>query len=284
MAALQLGTSSWTFDGWRGVFYPEGLPRQQHLAYYARRFSTVEVNTSFYAQPRAATLIDWVESVPEGFTFTLKFPRIISHEKRLVDAEAETRSFLYALRSLGPAAGPSFLQLPPDLSRQSAGPALARYLDWLAAHVSGLRLAVEVRAQDLMTGAFLQFLAERGLATVLVDRAGTPDLFDAWWCLAEGGRAPSFVIVRWIGDDRHGPIGDRDLSAPRDADLARWSDRIAAIQAHGIDLFGFMHNPYEGHAPASVRRLQALLSQQVDLPVWSPPSAISQGDGQLALF
>ena len=284
MASVHLGTSSWTFDGWRGVFYPEHLPRPQHLAYYARHFSTVEVNTSFYAQPRPATLIDWVESVPAGFTFCLKFPRTISHEKRLVDAEAATRAFLSALRSLGPAAGPSFLQLPPDLGRQNSGPELARYLDWLAGQADGLRLAVEVRSPDLMTEAFLRFLAERALAIVLVDRQGAPDLFDAWWRLAEPGAAPPFVVVRWIGDDRTGPTGDRDLSAPREADLVRWADRIVDLHGHGVDLFGYMHNPYEGHAPASVRRLQTLLARRISLPSWPPSSPVEQRHGQLALF
>jgi uncharacterized protein YecE (DUF72 family) len=284
VTSVHLGTSSWTFDGWRGVFYPERLPRDQHLAHYARHFDTVEVNTSFYAQPRPATLIDWVESVPAGFTFCLKFPRAISHEKRLVEAEAETRAFLSALRSLGPAAGPSFLQLPPDLGRQNSGPALARYLDWLAGQADGLRLAVEVRSPDLMTEAFLQFLGERSLAIVLVDRQGTPDLFDAWRCLAEEGRVPLFVVVRWIGDDRTGPSGDRDLTAPREADLARWAERIVALHGCGVDLFGYMHNPYEGHAPASVRRLQARLAGRIPLPNWPPSPPVAEQHGQLALF
>ncbi|MBP8292333.1 MAG: DUF72 domain-containing protein, partial [Caldilineaceae bacterium] len=172
LSAVHLGTSSWQFDGWRGVFYPEKLARTRYLTYYTGQFDTVEVNTSFYALPRPATLVNWVECAPDGFTFALKFPRSISHDKRLVDCAAETHAFLDALRALGAMAGPAFLQLPPDCTRSTCGRALAAYLDWLAPQAADLRLAVEVRAADLMTPAFATFVAERGLALVLVDRTG----------------------------------------------------------------------------------------------------------------
>src|SRR5688500_18988409 len=126
---IALGTSSWSFDAWRGVFYPETVGKTQMLAYYATQFPTVEVNTSFYALPEPSTLIKWVESVPSGFTFALKFPRRISHEKRLKDCEAESRALIDALHALGPNAGPAFLQLPPDFSRKLYGRELAAYID-----------------------------------------------------------------------------------------------------------------------------------------------------------
>ncbi len=219
-ATVYLGTSSWLFDAWRGVFYPEKLPKTQYLSYYTTQFPTVEVNTSFYALPAPATLVAWVESAPAGFTFALKFPRAISHDKRLTDCTTETLAFLDALRALGAAAGPAFLQLPPDFSRRVYGRALAAYLDWVAPQLAGLRVAVEVRSADLMTPAFARFLAERGLALALVDRAGTIDLFDGWIELVNEGVGPDFAFLRWIGDDRNGPQGDRELQLNRDEELA----------------------------------------------------------------
>jgi uncharacterized protein YecE (DUF72 family) len=151
-----------------------------------------------------------------GFTFALKFPRRISHEKRLVDCTEETLALLDALRALGATAAPAFLQLPPDCTRRTCGRALAAYLDWLAPLATDLRLAVEVRAADLMTPAFATFLAERGLALVLVDRQGTPDLYPIWQDVMATRRAPAFLFIRWIGDDRSGPKGDRESAgAPR---------------------------------------------------------------------
>lgn len=282
MASIAIGTSSWLFDGWRGVFYPEGLAKNDYLAYYATQFPTVEVNTSFYAIPAPNTLINWVETVPEGFTFALKFPRAISHDKRLTNATEESLAFLDAVRSLGSAAAPAFLQLPPQLTRKSSGKALAAYLDWLAVQASDLRIAVEVRAADLMTPAFAAYVAERGFALVLAARQGQPDLYDIWRDLLQDSKAPAFTFVRFIGDDRNGPQGDREIQAPRDEELARWAERMAALAGRGIGVWGYVHNPYEGHSPATVRRLQSLLAGHASLPPWPPDGAA--GAGQLSLL
>jgi uncharacterized protein YecE (DUF72 family) len=283
MAAINLGASSWQFDGWRGVFYPDGLAKQEQLAYYARHFNSVESNTSFYGLPRPATLIHWVESVPSGFTFCLKFPRAISHDKRLVDCQEETLAFFEVIRSLGEAAAPCFLQLPPDFTRQRFGRSLALYLDWLATHMQGLRIGVEARALDLMTPAFARFVAERGICWVVVEREGTPDMFPVWDELVHTKVAPSFVLVRWIGDDKNGPQGDAQLVAPRNAALALWAQRLVTWLHAGLEVFGYMHNPYEGHSPASLRRLQAQLTSLIPLPAW-PPSGNPGQQAQLSLF
>jgi uncharacterized protein YecE (DUF72 family) len=281
LASVLLGTSSWLFDGWRGVFYPEKLPKTDYLPFYATQFPTVEVNTSFYALPTPSTLINWVESVPAGFTFALKFPRAISHDKKLSNASEETLALLDALRSLGPAAAPAFLQLPPNLTRKNYGKPLALYLDWLATQAQDLRIAVEVRAADLMTPAFAAYLAERGLALALIERQGSPDLYPLWLELVAGGKAPPFAFIRWIGNDRTGPEGDREIQTPRDAELETWAQRLAELAAHGLDVHGYVHNPYEGHSPATVRRLQALLAQHLPLAPWPPDG---EGTGQLPLL
>jgi uncharacterized protein YecE (DUF72 family) len=279
LPTIAIGTSSWLFEAWKGVFYPEKLAKSRFLAYYAGQFPTVEVNTSFYAQPAANTLHSWAASVPPGFTYALKFPRIISHDKRLAGAEAETDAFLGALRTLAAAAAPAFLQFPPDFSRHSFGRPLASYLDWLAYRREGLRIAVEVRSADLMTPAFARFLADRGFALVLVEREGQPDLYEPWLQAldeAADGR-PDFAFIRWIGDDKAGPEGDRELQLLRDDQLSLWAERIVALQHRGLAVFGYMHNPYEGHSPASVRRLQERLALLTALPPW-PPAALPGDD------
>lgn len=280
IAPVHLGTSSWLFDGWRSVFYPDKLPKTQHLPYYISQFDTVEVNTSFYAIPSPATLVAWVEAAPAGFTYALKFPRAITHDRRLVDCEAITRTFLDSLRALGSACAPAFLQFPPDFTRKLHGRTLANFLDWLAVEAHDLRLAVEVRAADLMTPAFAAFLAERNLALVLADRDRSVDLFEPWRELVEAGAGPDFAFIRWIGDDRNGPQGDRELQLLRDDALAQWAGRIGELARHGKEVFGYMHNPYEGHSPASVRRLQALLAPDLRLSDWSPDAP----PGQLSLL
>jgi uncharacterized protein YecE (DUF72 family) len=257
-AAIHLGTSSWQFDGWRGVFYPPSLSANRYLAHYVSHFSTVEVNTSFYGLPRPSTLVDWVEIAPSGFTFALKAPKRITHELRLRQTEAESRAFIETVRALGPAAGPALIQLPAELSRRNHGRTIATYFDWLAEEaisVAGLRVAVEVRADDLLTPAFARYLAQRGMALALVDRKGTPDMVEVWSEILAAGIAPPFAYVRWIGDDREGPQGDSELVLDRAAELDRWANRLLALSQAGVEVYGYVHNPYEGHAPATVHRL-----------------------------
>ena len=278
---IALGTSSWSFDAWRGVFYPATLKAADYLTYYARRFPAVEVNTSFYGLPSPGTLISWVEQAPPGFIFTLKAPRAITHEKRVVDCAGESYAWLDVLAALGPAAGPSLLQFPPDFTRARHGRDLAVYLDWLASVRGAHRVAVEVRADDLMTPTFAAFLAERGYGLALVDRRGTPDLYDVW---REVGAAAPWALVRWIGDDRAPSKGDRAITAPQDARLDEWARRLAEMAQAGISVYGYMHNPYEGHAPASVRRLVERLAALGVTTAW-PPAADAADDGpQLRLL
>ncbi len=131
-----------------------------------------------------------------------------------------------------------------------------------------------------MTDGFAHFLAERGLALVLVDRADTPDLYDIW---LEHSAGVGYTFIRWIGDDKRGPTGDRLITAPQEERLDRWANRIAKWQQMGIDVFGYMHNPFEGHAPASVRRLTERLTQRVTLPTW-PPQGEEAPSTQMALL
>lgn len=290
MSNLSLGTSSWNFDDWKEVFYPEKLQKKYHLSHYATHFNTVEVNTSFYALPAPATLINWTEAVPPDFTFALKMPRAISHEKRLRECRTETLAYLDAVRSLGSMAAPSLLQLPPTLTRQNSGRVLATYLDWLADELDDIQLAVEVRSPDLMTAAFAQFLADRGMALVLVDRSGSADLFDEWLALITAGKAPPFAFIRWIGDANNGPQTYRAISQPRDNALDQWADRLCTLMQHNLSIYGYMHNPYEGHSPESLRRLTTRLAERnfTNL-IWPPedwiaPHKQDANSGQMSLF
>lgn len=290
MSILHLGTSSWNFGDWKGTFYPTKLAAKHQLSYYASRFNTVEVNTSFYALPAPATLIQWTESVPPGFHFSLKVPRAITHEKRLRECEMDTRAYLDAVRSLGSMAAPCLLQLPPSLTRQNSGRVLANYLDWLSDNVGQIQVAVEVRSPDLMTEAFATFLAEREMALVLVDRSGAEDQFDVWLQLVESGKAPKFVFIRWIGDADNGPQNYKAISQPRDGALGLWAKRVSMLVERGLAVYGYMHNPYEGHSPESIRRLEErLVDNKIAKPEWPPAGWIAPHDqdassGQLSLF
>jgi len=284
---LHVGTSSWTFPDWRGVFYPPQTPADQQLSYYATQFNSVEANTSFYALPRPKTLLGWLESVPEQFTFSLKAPREITHEKRLVSVEQVTAAYLDVLRSLGSAAARGLIQFPASFSRASDGRRLAAYVDSLATSAQGIPLSVEVRAFDLMTTAFARFLLERGISFVVVERTGQPDTFANWQTAAEstGNRSP--LHIRLIGNDRDPLPDDKLIRRPQEELLDKWAKRIADLLRSGTDVYCYVHNPFEGHAPETVRRLQARISQYLPLPEWNPTPVQPAGEedsSQLSLF
>ena len=99
--ALRIGTSAFTANGWRGTFYPEGLPEREYLTFYATKFDTVEVDSTFYRTPSMATVQGWRDKTPNGFVFAAKVPQVVTHEKVLVDCDKEFNQFVLTIDLLG---------------------------------------------------------------------------------------------------------------------------------------------------------------------------------------
>src|SRR6266478_9615534 len=101
MVDIRIGTSAFTANGWPGTFYPDGLREREYLTYYATKFDTVEVDSTFYRTPSKATVQGWANKTPAGFVFAAKVPQSITHEKVLVDCDAEFKQFMEAMDILG---------------------------------------------------------------------------------------------------------------------------------------------------------------------------------------
>ena len=141
---LYLGCPIWSFKGWVGNFYPAGTKPADYLHEYARRLTTIEGNTTFYAVPAQKTIAQWVAETPETFRFCPKIPRAISHDGDLADHLPAAQQFIEIMSQLGVRLGPIFLQLPPHYSP-------SRFADlktFLAAWPREIRLGVEVRHPD----------------------------------------------------------------------------------------------------------------------------------------
>ena len=134
--AVWIGTSGYNYPEWRGSFYPEKLPPARMLPYYAERFSTVEIDYSFYRMPNAKTVAGWVAATPERFIFVLKAPKRITHDARLKDVDEPLRYFVDTARMLGPKLGPLLFQLPPTFKKETG-----RLTDLLVQLPAGLRCA-----------------------------------------------------------------------------------------------------------------------------------------------
>ena len=137
---LLAGTSGFSYKEWLGKFYPEKLPMSEMLSYYARHFSTVEINNTFYRMPAEALLEQWAGAVPGNFRFTLKAPRRLTHIKRLKDVGADAAEFIRRASVLQDRLGMLLFQLPPTLRKD-----LPRLRDFLALLPAGQRTAFEFR-------------------------------------------------------------------------------------------------------------------------------------------
>lgn len=111
---VRIGTSGWVYRHWRQIFYPAGLPQAAWFGFYARHFSTVEINNSFYRLPSEAAVDRWRNGAPNGFVYAVKANRYITHVKRLHDCAEAVERFLDRMRLLGPHLGPILYQLPPN--------------------------------------------------------------------------------------------------------------------------------------------------------------------------
>jgi uncharacterized protein YecE (DUF72 family) len=158
------GTSGYSYKEWKGPFYPEKLPADEMLRFYAGHFRTVEINNTFYRMPDETVLSRWAEQVPDDFAFSVKAPRRISHDKRLRDAEPDVAEFLRRTSVLGPKLGPVLFQLPPFLQKD-----LPKLEDFLALLPATLRAAFEFRHASWQDDSVYETLRARGAMLCMAD-------------------------------------------------------------------------------------------------------------------
>jgi uncharacterized protein YecE (DUF72 family) len=171
------GTSGFSYKEWKGSFYPEDLPAEEMLAYYAGRLPAVEINNTFYRMPKPALLESWAAQVPAEFRFVLKASQRITHRKRLKEAGDEVAYFFQTASTLGDRLGPTLVQLPPNLKKD-----LPRLEAFLSVLPEGSRVAFEFRhaswfEEDVFAAlraraAALCIAEDEELATPLVATAG----------------------------------------------------------------------------------------------------------------
>jgi uncharacterized protein YecE (DUF72 family) len=242
VARLRVGCSGWNYDHWRdGVFYPARCPASRWLAFYADRFDTVEVNSTFYRLPRRDAVARWVEQTPRGFLFAVKVSRYLTHVKRLREIDVHLPLLLERIAPLadGGKLGPLLWQLPPTFVRDDD-----RLAEALAAFPSDLRHAVEFRHQSWFAPQPLELLADRGVALVVADRPGAPGL-------ERPEPSAGFSFVRF----HHGSRGRRGNYS--DSELADWAETLRGWALRG-DVYAYFNNDWEGFAPRNAVRLRRL--------------------------
>lgn len=235
--AVHLGTSGWSYPGWRDVFYPPDLPSKRWLEFYAARFPTVEVNMTFYRLPTPAMVKGWDDRTPADFCFSLKAFRLITHLKKLRDVKADVRRFYGLAETLDRKLGCVLFQLPPSLALDLE--LLSGFLETLS---TDHRNVIEFRDPSWYDDRVFELMRRRRTAL----------------CIVPSGRVPSTPVetadVAYIRF--HGPSGRYD-SSYSDAELAEWAEIIRRVRAP--ERFVYFNNDYRGYAVGDCSRLKDLL-------------------------
>ncbi len=164
-----VGTSGYSYKEWKGTFYPEKLPQKEMLGYYAQRFSTVELNNTFYRMPTVSGVESWAQQVPDSFRFVMKAPQAITHHKRLKNVEAETDGLLRAASVLKERQGPLLFQLPPNLKKD-----LSRLEDFLGIISNRAPAAFEFRHESWFDDEVFDCLRANSCALCIADMDDSP--------------------------------------------------------------------------------------------------------------
>ena len=237
--AIRIGTSGWSYEHWVGPFYPEDLPAARHLAWYAERFASAEINNSFYHLPSEKTLREWRDTVPEGFVFAAKASRYITHMKKLKDPEQGVDRFLERIALLEDRLGPILFQLPPNWGFNDE-----RLEAFLEALSGDFRYAFELRDRSWLNDRACELLERHRAAFCIYD--------------LDGFLSPREVTTDFVYVRLHGPGGPYQGSYDDEA-LSGWAGAFSAWSAKGLPVYGYFDNDDSGYAALNASRLAAML-------------------------
>lgn len=258
---VRAGIGGWTFEPWRGVFYPQGLRQADELAYASAHLPVIEINSTYYSSQKPESFAKWAAATPEGFIFTLKASRFCTNRKVLKEAGESVEKFLnQGIAELGDRLGPILWQFMA--TKRFDAEDFEGFLDLLPPMLAGLPLrhAVEVRHASFADPAFLAMCRARNVAVCLTEHAEFPMIADP---------AADFVYARLMAGSDEIETG----YAPEALD--RWADRLQTYAAGNVpddlpmlapapkaearEVFAFFISEGKVRAPAAAQALMARL-------------------------
>lgn len=236
---LYVGTSGYQYNHWKGVFYPEDLPKREWFRFYSRYFDTVEINNTFYRLPGPETFDHWREEAPRDFCYAVKFSRYGSHIKRLKDPESTIEKFLDSAKQLKGTLGPILVQLPPNW-----GVDLERLENFLAVAPKRYRWVMEFRDRAWLCKQVYELLEKYGVALCVHDMIEDhPFRATAEW-----------TYLRFHGNRYGESYSPQALTAQ--------AGRIHGWLEDGLDVFAYFNNDKDGYAAENARDLKRYLSNR----------------------
>lgn len=241
MAHIFVGTSGWSYQHWKNNFYPPHLKGKDWLAFYSKKFNTVEINSTFYRLPRKETLKAWKETVGKGFLFAVKLSKLITHTKRLKEVQGPLQTFLDLAQSLQDRLGPLLVQLPPGLRKDI--PLLKEFLGQLG---QPYQVAIEFRNTTWFDDEVFSLL--EGVR--------------AMFCWHDYGklRVPRIATCDSIYVRLHGPSGRYKGSYPEEI-LKALAEDIWKTSPKRV--YAYFNNDADGHAVQNAITFQGLLKERL---------------------
>jgi len=245
---IRIGTSGWTYDSWRGPFYPPGLAKKAWLNWYATQFPSAEVNFSFYRTPSLEAVAAWRIVTPPDFMFAWKASKFIPHWKRLDPDTCQNSIDLMVtrLKALKDKAGPVLFQLPPQFEADCDR--LARFI-WMLPR--RYRYAFEFRHPSWYAPQVIDVLRKHDVSLCLSDHHQAP--------------APWIATAKHVYLRGHGP-GGRYKDNYSNGSLREWADCIRRWRRQGRSVSAFFDNDQKSAAPADARRLMTMLGISTSVP------------------
>lgn len=283
---IRIGACAWTFNDWRGPFYPPDLPNSLWLQFYSRYFPAVEIDSTFYSAPSENAVRRWLDITPAAFRFACKLPRQLTHVCRLRDCGAELTAFLKAIEPLAPKLQVMLIQLPPSFTPKDGRQPLRKFLEQLP---RDFRFAIEFRHPGWHRPQIISLLEKHRVCWVWADSSPLNERNLAPFEFLP--RTTDFLYLRLLGDyatkyDDDGKHVHRyeKLLWKREAAMESWSLKIERHLAEVRSVWAFVSNHFEGFAPETAQRLAQRLGYELPLPSEAEKVLTEQDRAQGDLF
>ena len=243
---FHVGCSGWSYEDWVGPFYPKGTKPKDFLRNYSSVFDAVEIDSTFYRIPNQFMISLWKKNTPDGFLFSPKFPKKITHEKKLKNVSDTLTYFSKTLAGLGEKLGPMVVQLPPSFKYESGLKDLENFISELK---TGFRYAVEFRHESWFRPDVYQLLRSNNVASC--------------WSINQYVDSPkeltsNFIYNRMVGEDRAiTNFGETQRDTSKE--MKQMSEAIKSSMGSVDDAFVFFNNHFAGFGPESVNEFRRLL-------------------------
>ncbi|ALI37102.1 hypothetical protein NMY3_02913 [Candidatus Nitrosocosmicus oleophilus] len=248
---LNIGCSGWSYEGWKGNFYPKKMGNKDYLSYYSKFFKFVEVDSTYYHIPSRSTVRGWKDKTPDDFKFSFKFPKVVTHEKKLEEVAKPLSILFYSLEPLIDKTLTLLIQLPPFLSEKKGFNPLQemiRHLD------KRYKYSLEVRHSSWFNDNVYSFLRENNISLV--------------WSVRDKLQSPSIVTsdqvyVRFIGDRSISETDFGKVVKDRRKEMLEYVKQVRDTQDKNSNIYDVLisfNNHFAGFGPQSVNDFLKLMN------------------------